>query len=878
MIVQEPVQAAIWHCLNHYAFADATFLAERLYAEVHTDESLHLLATCHYRAGNKVSAYSLLRSHGCRLPQSRFLLARCCLDLRKFSEAELALDADTGLSARTSAKAGLDEMAGTFGDSASFSLALVGQLCSRTERSTRAIEAFRKSLKLNPFLWSSYESLVNLGDMPNPAEIFNVSSLDNFNLCQGSNPLVSFVNKTNVEFVADDIKTVANQGMAQSKLSVLPLPCDTSPAVQAPLSVVRSGCATPQGVGDCNLLGAYTPDLGCDTLLSGVVKASAKQPLSSIKGARSMLGGVAAFSPLSASFGVLPLSVSGMSTPSTGSFTGMLAYVTPTSPNILESIGKEPCPPIKKNISRKPQGLNTTKVQIFSQSSNNNVLQTPTVAGFPSSGLSSVRRSSRLFSSSNSVKENNKGSSSPKALRGLAAKSPSSKKTKPLRGALRGTPPNTPASTTPGVVVASGCLVGESEFNELNKMEPPPAVSLAQTVLSMQRASAEGLMQLLQDLGRAQLYLGQYRVKQAIETLQDLPPHQYNTGWVLAALGRAYFELGEYNKAVRVFEELRTLEPYRLKGLEYYSTSLWHLQREVHLSTLAQDLMDLDKNAATTCAVAGNCFSLQREHETAVKFLQRAVQVDPDFTYAYALLGYELVAIEEVDKGLASFRNAILVDPRHYNAWYGAGMIYYKQQQFYLAEMHFKRALSINPQSSVLLCHVAVVQHALKKTEQSLETLNTAITMEPRNPLCKFHRASIYFSLHSYQEALKELDELKQMVPKESLVYFLCGKVHKKLGNTHLALMNFSWAMDLDPKGANNQIKESIDKRGSPEDEDNDASLLSPSASASAQQNMPVDDSGSVGSGVVDPDSSHGSSVADFNDMHLQSMESDEGF
>lgn len=873
MIVQEPVQAAIWHCLNHYAFADATFLAERLYAEVHTDESLHLLATCHYRAGNKVSAYSLLRSHGCRLPQSRFLLARCCLDLRKFSEAELALDADTGLASRTSAKAGLDEVAGSFGDSASFALALVGQLCSRTERSARAVEAFRRSLKLNPFLWSSYESLVNLGDTPNPAEIFSVSSLDNFNLCQGSNPLVNFVNKTNVDFVAEDIKMVASQGMGQSKLSVLPLPCDASPAVQAPLLVVRSGFLTPQG--DCSPL-PVTPDLGCEPLLTGV-KAPAKQHLSSIKGVRSVFGGVTALSPLSASFGVLPLTTSSLGTPAAGSFTGMLAYVTPTSQNILESIVKEPCPPIKKSLSRKPQGLNTAKVQIFSQSSNNNLLQTPPTAGFPSSGLSSVRRSSRLFSSSNSVKENNKGSSSPKALRGLAAKSPSSKKTKPSRGTLRGSgPPNTPASVTPVGVVASGGVVGESEFNELNKMEPPPAVSLAQAVLSMQRASAEGLMELLQDLGRAQLYLGQYRVKQAIETLQDLPPHQYSTGWVLAALGRAYFELGEYDKAVRVFEELRTLEPYRLKGLEYYSTSLWHLQREVHLSTLAQELMDLDKNAATTCAVAGNCFSLQREHETAVKFLQRAVQVDPDFTYAYTLLGHELISVEEVDKGLASFRNAILVDPRHYNAWYGAGMIYYKQQQYLLAEMHFKRALNINPQSSVLLCHIAVVQHALKKTEMSLTTLNSAMTMEPRNPLCKFHRASIFFSLDRYQEALKELDELKQMVPKESLVYFLCGKVHKKLGNTHLALMNFSWAMDLDPKGANNQIKESIDKRGSPEDEDNDASLLSPSAAT--PHNLPADDSGSVGSGAVDPDSSHGSSVADFNDMHLQSMESDEGF
>ena len=49
MLVVEPVQAAIWHCLNHYAYHDATFLAERLLDEADTDESIFLAATCHYR-------------------------------------------------------------------------------------------------------------------------------------------------------------------------------------------------------------------------------------------------------------------------------------------------------------------------------------------------------------------------------------------------------------------------------------------------------------------------------------------------------------------------------------------------------------------------------------------------------------------------------------------------------------------------------------------------------------------------------------------------------------------------------------------------------------------------------------------------------------
>lgn len=108
-------------------------------------------------------------------------------------------------------------------------------------------------------------------------------------------------------------------------------------------------------------------------------------------------------------------------------------------------------------------------------------------------------------------------------------------------------------------------------------------------------------------------------------------------------------------------------------------------------------------------------------------------------------------------------------------------MIYYKQEKFNLAEIHFKKALSINPQSSVLLCHIGVVslyiycsinivcakdfcwccfddycalsqvQHALKKSDHALETLNRAISIDPKNPLCKFHRASILFANEKYK-------------------------------------------------------------------------------------------------------------------------------
>uniref|UniRef100_A0A3Q2QJJ6 Uncharacterized protein n=1 Tax=Fundulus heteroclitus TaxID=8078 RepID=A0A3Q2QJJ6_FUNHE len=67
------VTAAVWQALNHYAYVDAVFLAERLYAEVRSEEALYLLATCYYRSGKPYKAYRLLKAHTCSTPQVRFL-------------------------------------------------------------------------------------------------------------------------------------------------------------------------------------------------------------------------------------------------------------------------------------------------------------------------------------------------------------------------------------------------------------------------------------------------------------------------------------------------------------------------------------------------------------------------------------------------------------------------------------------------------------------------------------------------------------------------------------------------------------------------------------------------------------------------------------
>ena len=54
---------------------------------------------------------------------------------------------------------------------------------------------------------------------------------------------------------------------------------------------------------------------------------------------------------------------------------------------------------------------------------------------------------------------------------------------------------------------------------------------------------------------------------------------------------------------------------------------------------------------------------------------------------------------------------------------FGMGHIYYRQEKYGMAEYHFRRALNINPRSSVLRCYLGMALHKLKRNGEALDML-----------------------------------------------------------------------------------------------------------------------------------------------------------
>lgn len=301
-------------------------------------------------------------------------------------------------------------------------------------------------------------------------------------------------------------------------------------------------------------------------------------------------------------------------------------------------------------------------------------------------------------------------------------------------------------------------------------------------------------------LGHVRWLRGRNQPAAALVALKSVDEAQRKSAWSRVESGRAFAEMADYGAAAREFDAVRRSAPWRVEGMEVYSTVLWHQKREAELALLARGLVAIDKEAPESWVAVGNCFSLLKEHDAALRFFQRAIQVAPSFAYAYTLCGHEYVATDDMDQAASFFRSALLHDARHYNAWYGLGMIYFRTQRLQLADFHFSQALALNPANSALHTYRGMVASKQRDWDSALESLDRALACNPKNVLARSQKAQVLIHQGQVEEGLAMVEHMLEASPREAFLHFLKASASAKRGDKETALTHYTIAMDLDSK------------------------------------------------------------------------------
>ncbi|GAB7362784.1 hypothetical protein MBLNU230_g3088t1 [Neophaeotheca triangularis] len=784
-IAASQLRQLIFYHIDNDFLDNANFLAGRLHAmEPRNPDGAHLLALTYLRLRRHKAAYDAAHKYGSngRHLGCAFVFAQACLNLKRSLEGATALDkARAQWRAKNHFGKHSDSTRRHLPDAAAANT-LLGKLWEAHGDMRKAGDCYIEAHKANPFIWDAFDGLCKIGADLNIPNMFKAT--------------VELSHTTSTSFDS----TVPEVHSGEAPATLQPLTSNTSFTKQPPTRTedpfAPSREATEereQGPGSFAL-----PKVKSKGTLANTVRSEWDTPTgnSAPFGEDTAMGGVTAedvFQPPPA--------------PARRTRMGHHSEATSERPRRPDLRTHSQASTDNSHDQDNSQNQRMPGAAMHKRTASGQVQQAN--ANTASDPSAPPRRSNRLFGQGTSTRSTRATGDSTASIAGQADRQ--ARAAKPATG-TRGR-----MGSTVGRVVSGNRKVlppadkekptrAPSRNSEKSAAVPNPAAQKYPAApLYDFRAEQEALASLLtlfKTLAQGYYNSVRFDTASAIATFRGLPTAQRDSPWVMQQLGRAYYEASDYPAARDAFARSLKLQPSDLTDMEIYSTVLWHLKAETPLAYLCHLLRDQDFLAPETWCSLGNAFSLSREHDQAISAFKRATQLNPNFAYAYTLMGHEHIANEDYDAALTCFRQTVALDRRSYGGWYGLGKSYERMSKLEQAEHHYRIAAALNPSNATLLVCIGVVLERQRNRKAALTHYTRALEISPSSALARFKKARVLMHVRAYAEALEELERLRDQAPDEANVWFLLGKCYKGLGGRSEALRAFTTALNLDVKAA----------------------------------------------------------------------------
>jgi tetratricopeptide (TPR) repeat protein len=291
---------------------------------------------------------------------------------------------------------------------------------------------------------------------------------------------------------------------------------------------------------------------------------------------------------------------------------------------------------------------------------------------------------------------------------------------------------------------------------------------------------------------------------------------------------------GDYAEAAKAGEYVLEKLPHDREGVDYLAYSLYYLNRyDEALALVAkyQPMMPTDKDLPL---VAGNIHAHTGHPQEAVVDYTRALELDPKMPVGYADRGFVLNDLKQAGKAVGDFKTAIQLQPDYGEAhlglafadlqlhrpkpaltqldisqklmgkshvWHVARAEGFRQEQDYAhAEPEYRIALQEVPNDLNTQLEYADTLFRLRRTQQALNTLDTAQKLAPTEAKVYALRAQIHAKAQDRAAAMRDIQLAEQYGKDDVDILMSTGGALLTLGDRDAAMQRFSRALDV-PNG-----------------------------------------------------------------------------
>jgi tetratricopeptide (TPR) repeat protein len=198
----------------------------------------------------------------------------------------------------------------------------------------------------------------------------------------------------------------------------------------------------------------------------------------------------------------------------------------------------------------------------------------------------------------------------------------------------------------------------------------------------------------------------------------------------------------------------------------------------------------------------------------ALQYFSKAIQLNPRYEYAYFMRGIIYLQVQEYQRSLADYTQAILINPNLYGAYYNRAILKCDNLNDCLGALaDYDQAILLNPKYDEAYNARAVLKYKkLNNFSGALADYNQAISINPKYAEAYNNRGSLkYNELNDFSGALSDFNQAVSINPKYAEAYSNRGILKdNKLNDSSGALADYNQAILIDPKYA-----EAYSNRGS---------------------------------------------------------------
>ncbi|MEL6351539.1 MAG: tetratricopeptide repeat protein, partial [Cyanobacteria bacterium J06627_28] len=232
----------------------------------------------------------------------------------------------------------------------------------------------------------------------------------------------------------------------------------------------------------------------------------------------------------------------------------------------------------------------------------------------------------------------------------------------------------------------------------------------------------------------------------------------------------------------------------------------------------------------------GNTLRDLERYQEALDSYDRAIELQPDYHYAWNSRGNTLRDLERYQEALDSYDRAIELQPDYHYAWSNKGYVFYRLHRLQESIQCFVEVTKLNPdekdawnnqaylrlvaysyglespivgkpllirQSQYLENNHDIDSINLEECRQSLSLIDKALQLDPEFAICLANKSFPCYYLAQYKNALQSCDTVLALDPENreqmnEVVYSNRGYILLALGALDEALQSFSSSLDID--------------------------------------------------------------------------------